>query len=137
MSIQVELNEVFEKSDKIVIYKDGQKNEYDNGSAVYGGILAEWSSLIDGAHEMPAFGVSLDRETQKELNSGLWVEFEFPQTYSTNGMPYSKLLINVVSSFYGFNLIRYQKEYGYDGRCFYYDLAGKDMSKFYDYILKI
>ena len=74
----------------------------------------------------------MNSETLKVLKSGIWVEFDFGKVYESNGMPYEKLLINVQKSSYGFNLIRYNSQGGYYGRCFYYDLAGNTMDDFYD-----
>ena len=47
-------------------------------------------------------------------------------------MPFEKLLVQVGKEYYGFNLIRYTSERGYDGRCFYLDLVGKNMNDLYD-----
>ena len=92
--------------------------------------------MIFGAHEMPAYGVSLNDETTKAMKSGVWAEFSFGRELSSGGMPYEKLLINVEPEWTGFNLIRYTAKHGYDGRCFYYDLVSKDMSSFYDCLTK-
>lgn len=136
MSISVELYEAFDYSDSINVYDEGYVVSYGKEESGFGEILGGFKTLIDGAHEMPAFGVSLNRETTKELKKGLWVEFVFSRQFESNGMPYEKLLINVNKSFSGFNIIRYNSDFGYDGRCFYYNLVNKDMSKFYDILLK-
>ncbi len=85
--------------------------------------------MTDGALEMPAFGVSIDKYTKEQLKSGLWVEFIFDAQLSHCDMPFSKLLVNVVGNFKGFNLSRYTQEAGYAGRCFYLQLSD-DMSDF-------
>ena len=92
--------------------------------------------MLSGAHEMPAYGVSLDRETRKAVKSGVWAEFVFDKALSSNGMPFEKLLVNVQPEWSGFNIIRYTAAHGYDGRCFYYDLVNKDMRLFYDCLMK-
>lgn len=132
MCVEVELYEAFDYSDSIVVYEEGVQASYENDNVRYGEILTGFKELIKDAHEMPAYGVSLNRETLKELKNGLWVEFCFGQPYECNGMPFEKLLIKVEKSFFGFNIIRYNSKNGYDGRCFYYDLVNKEMSDFYN-----
>lgn len=132
MCVEVELYEAFDYSDSIVVYEEGVQTSYEKDTVRYGEILTGFKELIKDAHEMPAYGVSLNRETLKELKNGLWAEFCFSETYECNGMPFEKLLVKVEKSFFGFNIIRYNSKNGYDGRCFYYDLVNKDMSDFYN-----
>ena len=132
MCVEVELYEAFDYSDSIVVYKEGVQALYEKDTVRYGEILTGFKELIRDAHEMPAYGVSLNRETLKELKNGLWVELCFSETYECNGMPFEKLLVKVEKSFFGFNIIRYNSKNGYDGRCFYYDLVNKNMSDFYN-----
>ena len=136
MCISVELDSAFDCAEKINVYKDGAVTVYGAGDKAFKEILVSWKSMIDGAHIMPAFGVSIGRETRKELNKGVWVEFEFKETYAYNEMPFEKLLINMQEGFSGFNLIRYNSDRGYDGRCFYYSLVGKDSTDFYNLLIK-
>lgn len=117
-------------------------NIYDNGSEVrllpaqmgYKLVLNGFKNLIRDARRMPAFAVSLDGETRTAMGEGLWVEFDFGKPLIYAEMPFEKLLMQVNSSFSGFNLIRYNSKDGYAGRCFYYDINGT-LSGFYD-ILK-
>lgn len=132
MSITVELYEAFDYSDVINVYDEGSVVSYGKGEDRFEEILSGFKTLIDGAHDMPAFGVSINSLTTKEMQKGLWVEFGFDRQYKSNGMPYEKLLVNVQKSFAGFNIVRYNADSGYDGRCFYYDLVNKDMSDFYN-----
>lgn len=132
MCVEVELYEAFDYSDSIVVYEEGVQASYEKDTVRYGEILTGFKELIKDAHEMPAYGVSLNRETLKELKNGLWVEFCFSETYECNGMPFEKLLVKAEKSFFGFNIIRYNSKNGYDGRCFYYDLVNKNMSNFYN-----
>ena len=137
MCIAVELYEAFDFAEKINVYNDGEISFYCAGEEKFEKILIGWKTMIEDAHEMPAFGVSLNSETLKAIKSGVWVEFVFDKIYESNGMPYEKLLINAERGKQGFNLIRYNSNGGYDGRCFYYDLIGKDMSNFYDILLNL
>lgn len=137
MCICIELENVFEKAENINVYNDGAVVTYSAQTDGYKNILKAWNIMLDGAHLMPALGVSLHNETLKELKGGLWVEFDFSKLYECNGLPFEKLLIAVHDDYYGFNLIRYTQEYGYDGRCFYYDLVNKNMSSLYDLLLNL
>ena len=132
-----EIHEVFDCADTINVYNGGAKTVYSSGGKEYSKILACWNDMINGAHDMPAFGVSLDRYTKEEMKKGLWVEFDFKKLLECNGMPFQKLLISVEKGAQGFNLIRYNSDVGYDGRCFYLDLVGKNMGKFYDLLLNL
>lgn len=132
MFIEMELNEIIETSESINVYNNGQTNSYAQNCDAYKKIIDGWTLMTEGVHEMPAFGVSLNKQTVKEMNSGLWVEFVFDKQYEHTGMPFEKLLINVEKQWQGFNIIRYNTEDGYSGRCFYYDLVGTNMSEFYD-----
>lgn len=117
-------------------------NIYDNGSPVrllpaqmgYKLVLNGFKNLLGNARRMPAFGVSLDNETRAAMGEGLWVEFDFGKPLIYAEMPFEKLLMQVISSHSGFNLIRYNSEGGYAGRCYYFDTDG-NLSEFYD-ILK-
>ena len=131
MYTDIELHEVFNRTENINVYNDGKTVTYSKQNEEYKRILVSWYDMIDGAHQMPAYGVSLNRETVKAMKEGLWLEFEFGKIYESGGMPYEKLLINVQSGHSGFNLIRYNSKAGYDGRCFYYDLINKNMADLY------
>ena len=137
MVIMEEINEAFDYAEVINVYNNGTKTEYSSGGDEYSKILTCWNEMISGAHDMPAFGVSLDHYTKEEMKKGLWVEFEFGKVLECNGMPFEKLLIAVAKESQGFNLIRYNAESGYDGRCFYLDLFGKNMANLYDLLLKL
>ena len=132
-----EINNAFESAEKINIYKDGIKTTYSCGSNEYSKIIKSYYSMVDGSHEMPALGVSLNNETVKELSRGLWAEFEFDKVTECNGMPFKKLLIKVEKDNYGFNIIRYNSKQGYDGRCFYIDRGGNSMATFYAVLINL
>ncbi len=137
MVIMEEVYQVFDNAQQINVYNEGVKTVYNAGSAAYEKILSGWNELLQGSHQMPAFGVSLNRETVKAIAHGLWAEFCFEGEYECGGLPFEKLLVKVESESQGFNLIRYTTEYGYDGRCIYIDLVSKNMSSFYDILLNL
>ena len=84
--IVMEIKDIFTETEKINIYKDGNATTYIEGDKPYEEILTGWNSLLDGSHEMPAYGVSLDKETVKAMKNGLWVEFDFGKLTEYNGM---------------------------------------------------
>ena len=137
MFIEVELNDIIETSESINVYNNGEVTVYGVEDAAYNQIIEGWTVMTKNAHDMPAYGVSLNKETLKAMNSGLWVEFDFGKPTEYNGMPFEKLLVEVNKGFYGFNIIRYTKQNGYDGRCFYIDLVNKDMNDFYNVLVNI
>lgn len=136
MNISIELCEAYDYAESVNIYNEGQIITYYMGDVPFDDILSAWKLMIKPAHEMPAFGVSLNNQTKEAIKSGLWIEFVFNRILESNGMPYEKLLINIETGSSGFNLIRYLKPDGYCGRCFYYDLVGRTMSSFYDVMYK-
>ena len=115
------LTQNFYNTSEIIMTMDGKNLNFKKGDDKYECILKSLKTITDGAHEMPAFGVSLDEETRKARKSGLWLELVFDKEYEYNGMPFEALLIDVHGDFSGFNLIR-KCNGKYDGRCFYLDL---------------
>ncbi len=136
MSISVNLDDAFKAAESINVYNEGVIKSYASNSKNFEEILDCWTDMISSARIMPALGVSLNHLTTEAIQSGLWVEFEFNEQLESGELPYEKLLIQVAKGFYGFNLIRYNTVGGYDGRCFYYDLNGKNMDELYDLLLK-
>jgi hypothetical protein len=118
----LELTQVFSCAKEILVYRNGKCAIYEKESLPYCRIQATWSSLLNKAQLMPAFGVSLPKEVEEAKKQGVWVEFNFPQTYVCNGMPFEKLLVDVQPYFTGFNLHRFTSERGYNGRCFYMNI---------------
>ena len=137
MVIMEEISEVFDSAEIINVYNEGTKTAYSAGGKEYESVLTVWNKTIVGAYEMPAYGVSLNNLTVEEMQKNLWLEFEFGKELQHNGMPFEKLLVQVQKEFYGFNLIRYMSGHGYDGRCFYLDLNGKNMDGLYDLLIKL
>ncbi len=136
MIMEIELDKMTDYAQSVSVMIDGETTAYVVGEQKFNEICAAWNNMIFGAHRMPAYGVSLDNETRQAIKSGVWAEFVFDKKLSSDGMPYEKLLVNAQPEWSGFNIIRYTSEFGYDGRCFYYDLVNKDMSMFYDCLTK-
>lgn len=132
-----DLNQIIATSESVNIYNDGQVTVYLKEEPNFCKIMEGWTVLSGNAREMPAFGVSLNNETVKAKNIGLWVEFVFAEQQTHSSMTFEKLLIKVEKQWQGFNIVRYSDKDGYSGRCYYLDLVGKDMSQFYDIIINL
>ena len=128
-SIEVEnWNSIISSANGVIIYMNGEELNIDKTHDDFALIIDEFLEMIDGGHDMPAFGVSLDTETRVAMKTGMWLEFTYNRAYEHNGMPFESLLLELNSDYSGFNLIR--KANGkYEGRCFYISLVDKDMSK--------
>ncbi len=128
---EVRLEDISELAKEISVYIDGEKKTYPVGSEKFGEICLAWNDMLVGAHTMPAFGVSLNDDTLSAMQKGVWAEFVFGCAYQCGGMTFEKLLVAVKEEWSGFNIVRYNSESGYEGRCFYYSLCG-NMKNFYD-----
>ena len=124
------LTDLFDHVIKMNVIVDNQAISLDKDDGKFKNILKVLKEVTEYSHDMPAFGVSIDDLTRKELKSGVWIELEFEKTEYFNEMPFDALLIKVEENVYGFNLIRRYKG-KYEGRCFYLSLE-KSMNKFYD-----
>lgn len=133
----LELNEIIASSESINVYNDGKVSVYRQNETPYNEIVEGWTSLCANAREMPAFGVSLNNETIEARKAGLWVEFAFDKQHTHSSMTFEKLLVKVERQWQGFNIVRYSSANGYSGRCYFFDLAGDNMSQFYDILVNL
>ena len=122
----------FNYANKIQVIIDNEKTELNLGDEKFNLVLNVLNKITEYAHDMPAFGVSLDELTKEEMKSGLWLELEFETTMIYNEMPFEALLIKVEKDISGFNLIR-RNNGNYEGRCFYLSLDGS-MNELYELI---
>lgn len=130
------IQDCFKDSTSIELIIDNQKSNFSKTDENYKQILSTFETMINSSHQAPAFGVSLDNLTRKEMENGVWLEFNFDSTCLNSEMPFDSLLINVQSDFNGFNIIRkYQNKY--DGRCFYLNLIDSDMSSLYNLLVSL
>ncbi len=134
VEIQSDLVKCMTEPDSIVIYSEDIITEINKEDSLYSNIANSIITMCDGAREMPAFGVSLDRDTREALETGLWLELVYNTTQEYNEMPFDTLLIKVEKDYSGFNIIRKHKG-KYDGRCFYLSLDG-DMGVLYNTLTK-
>lgn len=136
MVIFENIEQAFPEADEIYVFREGQVVRCAQGGVDYAQIMAVWQNTLTGCRQMPAFGVSLNDMTVKAMQKGVWIEFRYGDVCECQGMGFERLAINVVSSFKGFNIVRYCDGV-YEGRCYYLDLDDKDMSEVYNCLIKI
>lgn len=98
----------------------------------YDEYVAIMKNILQGSHDMPAFGVSLDHNTKQALQKGVWLQLTYPTTQEVNGLPFDTLLIELHPNHSGFNIIRGNNG-TYDGRCFYIDLNCNTLTPIYEW----
>lgn len=116
------LTDSFRVANKMIVSFSGTDYVFEKGNDKFEKVILALEKIVVDSHEMPAFGVSLDEETRKEKNKGIWIELLFDSPCKHDGMDFESLLIKVEKEDYAFNLIR--KYNGkYEGRCFHLSLA--------------
>ena len=124
-----ELTDAVQTAGRIIVIADGREHCFEKGDAAFRAIIKAWNEMTATAIRMPAFGVSIDELTRREMKQGLWTEFRYEKETSCAGMAFDRLLVCVKEEFRGFNVVRHVQE-KYQGRCFYVALSGGDMSGF-------
>jgi len=126
-----EIVNVINSTNSIDVVIDDNINTFEKEDDKYNEIIDQLNDMLEGSHEMPAFGVSLDNETKQAKKKGVWIELKYSATYTHNEMPFDTLLIEVQKDWTGFNIYRGNKG-KYEGRCFYIDLVNNSMNNLYD-----
>lgn len=70
---EVAMEEVFEiipQAKSVAVYSDGAKSEFAADSSEFAEILKAWKKMTEGAHQMPAFGVSIDQADPRGDENG-------------------------------------------------------------------
>ena len=134
--MEMTVQQIFDEVQQINIYNNGSSEKLLPTQMGYKLVINAFKDLLADARQMPAFGVSLDNETRAAMEEGLWVEFDFGKKLRYSEMSFEKLLVQVISSYSGFNMIRYNSGEGYSGRCYYFALNG-NMSSFYDILQSV
>ena len=124
-----ELTDAVQTAGRIIVIADGREHCFEKDDVAFQAIIKAWDEMTATAIRMPAFGVSIDELTRREMQQGLWTEFRYEKETSCAGMAFDRLLVCVKEEFRGFNVVRHVQE-KYQGRCFYVDLSGGDMSGF-------
>lgn len=130
--VEKDITSYFDLSSSIVVSLNNVETTLNRGDDKFEAILSALNDIVDGAHEMPAFAVSIDDMTREDKKSGIWIELEFEKTMSYNEMPFDALLIKVEKDYQAFNLIR-RTNGKYQGRCFHLSLT-KTMEGLYNKI---
>lgn len=131
--VSADIYDTINDCQKIETYIDGEKYSFSSESDEYVDVLDEMNDMLNGSHEMPAFGVSLDNETKEAMKSGVWIKLVYNKTYTHNEMTFDTLLIEVQKDWSGFNIYRGNKGI-YEGRCFYINLVDNNMDILYDLV---
>ena len=105
----------------ITVSKNDEEFAYLKGDDKFEELLSSINQVAKGAHDMPAYGVSLDNDTKSAKQKGMWIELQFDKTQTFNEMPFDALLFEVNEKYEGINIIRKNNK-TYDGRCFYLNL---------------
>ncbi|MEG1499806.1 MAG: hypothetical protein RR400_01895 [Clostridia bacterium] len=124
--MDLSLTDQIEKASSIKIITNQTSEVFQKGNEKFESIMSDFLEGTKCSHEMPAFGVSINDLTLKDMQSGEWIEFAFDKENIYMGMPYEKILIKLSKGDCGANLIRFTKENGYTGRCFYLDNISLD-----------
>jgi len=104
----------------IKIYTNGDVKTISKDEKIFLEINNKLKDLFSNSRIMPAFGVSLDENVKQEIQTDNWIELEYSQTQTLNGLSFDKLLFRLEEC-YGFNLIRNFNN-SYNGRCIFIDL---------------
>lgn len=134
--MEMTIQEIFDEVQQIEIHNNGSTLKLLPEQPGYKLVINGFINLIANGRQMPAFGVSLDNETRIAMGEGVWVEFDFGKRLWYSQMSFEKLLVQVVSSYSGFNVVRYNSADGYAGRCYYFALNG-DMREFYNVVTSV
>ena len=113
------LNDIVEKIENFEVFDNGKKTSVNSASKDFFVIKNKLIELFLNSRLMPAFGVSLHKETLNELKKGKWLKISFSKLITKNGLSFDSLLIKLEET-RGCNLIRLFNG-KYEGRCLYVD----------------
>ena len=105
------------------IFNQGDCEKVGKNSGEFNKILNGVNDVFCSAILMPAFGVSLHKETLNEREKGVWLQINFSEELTKNGLNFNSLLFKLETT-QGFNLIRKYKD-KYDGRCLYLNIQNE------------
>lgn len=126
------IQESFFYAQKVRVIVNGDSYLFEFSGDFYDGLMSEMRAVFKGSYQVPSLGVSLDKTTREDMQTGYWVEFLFENVSYNSDMPFESLLIKLENNSYGLNVIRkYQDKY--EGRNFYINLK-RDTSNLYRYI---
>lgn len=123
--------DLFDEVNMIEFYYNGQQIEISSDQQEKFEEL--FCNALEGAQQMPAFGVSLHDLTMQNMKEGLWIKFIYNKTIVKSEMPFDSILINITKDCHGINLIRGNDEI-FEGRCYYLNLKGT-LDDVYDFLI--
>lgn len=132
--VNADIYDIMTNCKKVEVTINNENFVYDKEDKEYDEILDEINEMLIGSHEMPAFGVSIDKDTKEAKKIGVWVELKYDKVYSHNEMPFDSLLIQVEKNWNGFNIYRGNNGI-YEGRCFYINLLDNNMDDLYNLLI--
>lgn len=124
--------DLFDEVNMIEFYYNGQQIEISSDQQEKFEEL--FCNALEGAQQMPAFGVSLHDLTMQNMKEGLWIKFVYNKTIVKSEMPFDSILINITKDCHGINLIRGNDEI-FEGRCYYLNLKGT-LDDVYDFLIE-
>ncbi len=113
------LTKCVENIKSFFVFKNGEQELISVDNENFNKLKETIVQIFDKARIMPAFGVSLDDETQNAITKDEWFQINFSKTQNENDLPFDSLLIKL-ETVSGFNLIRLHNG-KYEGRCIYFD----------------
>ena len=134
MEEEKDIKQFFPEAETIILLREG--TEKILGETARKKVLSALESMNENAVQMPAFGVSIDELTRKDMQKGVWLRLSYAENQSCFGMDFSELAFEVVPEYMGFNLCRLY-EGAYTGRCFYLDLRGGEMRALYEVLTSL
>ena len=102
------------------LFIDGKNEIILKENLKFNAIISKLEKLFCSSRLMPAFGVSMHRETQNALKADKWIKINFNKILTKNGLNFSALIFKLEET-NGFNLIR-EYDNKFVGRCLYLDL---------------
>lgn len=109
------LVDLLDKITSFTIFKNGEKTEINKENKKFNSIFSVVEDVFLKGQILPAFGVSLHEETQNALNYDEWLQINFNEQLTKNGLPFSALLVKQ-DNVCGVDLIRVNNN-RYEGRC--------------------
>ena len=102
------------------IFSAGESEKIDASDIRFNRIFQNLENVFKDSFLLPAFGVSLHHETLNERENGVWLQINFSEEQTKNGLNFNSLLFKLEKT-QGFNLIRLY-ENKYEGRCLFLNL---------------
>ena len=114
-----EMLNCLKKIESFVVRCNGEKTTIKKEDIKFKELHDKVYNLFSNSRVMPAFGVSLNSETQDAIRNDVWIEINFNSEMIINELSFSSLLFKLDQTS-GVNLIR-QHNGRYEGRCIFLD----------------